>query len=81
MAGYVGVHQKLDLHNSAHHKSFQSAHNQFLAQAREMAGLKSENAKLATQVAEMGKVLNLVIKQTSHTSQLVAQSQSQGEAV
>ena len=88
MAGYMGVHQKLTLYNSSNQRSFQSAQNQFLAQTRDIASLKSaneslgaQNAKLTAQVAELGKFLNLVITQTSQTSQLVAQSQYQGQAV
>ena len=88
MAGYMGVHQKLTLYNSSNQRSFQSAQNQFFAQTRDIASLKSaneslgaQNAKLTAQVAELGRVLNLVITQTSQTSRLVAQSQTQGQAV
>ena len=87
MAGYMGVHQKLTLYNSSNQKSFQSAQNQCLAQARDIASLKSaneslgaQNTKFTDQVAELGRVLNFFITQTSQTSQLVAQSQSQGQA-
>ena len=43
--------------------------------------LGAQNAKLTAQVAELGRFLNLVTRQTSQTSQLVAQFQSQGQAV
>lgn len=69
-------------------QNFTTLQTQISGQAQDMAVLKgtnekllAENAKLLAQVAEFGNVLKWVVNQVGQNSQLVAQSQSQGQQV
>ena len=85
---FKGLHTGAVTNAATCTQNFKVIQTQISVQAQDMAILKnankkiaSTNTKLLTQVAKFGNVLKWIVNQVGQNSQLVAQSQSQGQQV